>query len=244
MSATTLVAMASCPVTVLFPCHTLDDFPTWLTEPEADALLAAWTAAWHPAVIAAAGCRPGWASVDLRPPDGNRVGIVPAFCDDRFAAQADPDEAGRWIRGLSEVSAIAAAAAGRLGLEPPAHAAALPGSGHEDDFFALGLAALLAELLARRMRSEADLDSTGFDAAVVAAAEAAVGGNDEAVRSGLAEAFACLEATRARYYPVESWAVDVVLLAPTTLGAALRAELESPAPLAVVASGALVCRLA
>ena len=244
MLATTLVAMASCPVTVLFPCHTLDDFPTWLTEPEADALLAAWTAAWHPAVIAAAGCRPGWASVDLRPPDGDRVGIVPAFCDDRFAAQADPDEAGRWIRGLSEVSAIAVAAAGRLGLEPPAHAAALPGSGHEDDFFALGLAALLAELLARRMRSEADLDSTGFDAAVVAAAEAAVGGNDEAVRSGLAEAFACLEATRARYYPVESWAVDVVLLAPTTLGAALRAELESPAPLALVASGALVRRLA
>jgi hypothetical protein len=235
--------MSARPVTVLLPCHTFDDFPTWLSEQEAEELLAAWTAAWHPAVIAAAGQQPEWASVDLRPPEGDRIGIVPAFCDDRFSAQADADD-GRWIRGLAELPAIAAAAADRLGVRPPTDGAALPGAAHADDFFALGLAALVAELLARRMRSEAALDATGFATAVVAAARAAVVGDAAAVEAGLREAFACLDATRARYYPVESWAVDVVLLAPTTLGVGLIAELESPVPLALVASGAVIRLLA
>jgi hypothetical protein len=230
-------------VIVLLPCHTLDDFPTWLEESEADGLLAAWTAAWHPAILAATGGPPAWASVDLPPPRDIAAGVVPAFCDDRFVAQLDPDDAGRWVRHKAsggEIVAALAAAAGVTGGEGEL----LPASGWADDFRALGLATLLAELLARRMRTEADLAATGFDAAVVAAARAAVAGDDGAAREGLTEAFACLEATRSRYYSVESWAVDVVLLAPSSGRAAVLAELESPVPLALVAEGDTVRRLA
>lgn len=230
-------------VIVLLPCHTLDDFPTWLEESEADALLAAWTSAWHPAIIAAAGSPPAWASVDLPPPEDVSTGVVPAFCDDRFVAQSQPDDTGRWVRHAAVAGEITLALAARLEVAS-AGAGGLPASAWTDDFQALGLAALVAELLARRMRTEADLPATGFDAAVVAAARAAVAGDDEAVRVGLAEAFGCLDATRARYYSVESWAVDIVLLAPTTTGAALLGELASPVPLAVVAAGATVRRLA
>jgi alpha-mannosidase len=230
-------------VTVLFPCHTLDDFPTWLEEPEADGLLAAWTAAWHPAVVAATGGPPGWASVDLPPPGDIAAGVVPGFCDDRFVAQSDPDHARRWVRQLAscvEITAALAAAVGVSGSE----GGPLPASGWAEDFRALGLATLLAELLARRMRTEADLAATGFEAAVLAAARAAVAGDDPATQAGLAEAFACLEATRSRYYSVESWAVDIVLIAPTSGEAAVLAELESPVPLALVAEGSTVRRLA
>jgi hypothetical protein len=230
-------------VIVLLPCHTLDDFPTWLEESEAEGLLAAWTAAWHPAVIAASAGPPAWASVDLPPPDDVAAGIVPAFCDDRFVAQSVPDDTGRWVRHTTVGSEIIEALGERLGVKV-AGDAALPASAWAADFQALGLAALLAELLARRMRTEADLASTGFDTAVVAAARAAVAGDDEAVRASLAEAFACLDATRSRYYSVESWMVDIVLVAPTTSDAALLAELESPVPLAVVAEGRDVRRLA
>jgi alpha-mannosidase len=135
-------------VTVLFPCHTLDDFPTWLEEPEADGLLAAWTAAWHPAVVAATGGPPGWASVDLPPPGDIAAGVVPGFCDDRFVAQSDPDHARRWVRQLAscvEITAALAAAVGVSGSE----GGPLPASGWAEDFRALGLATLLAELLAR-----------------------------------------------------------------------------------------------
>lgn len=233
--------MLSGRVIVLLPCHTLDDFPTWLEESEAQALLVAWTSAWHPAIIAASAGPPAWASVDLPPPEDAAAGVVPAFCDDRFAAQSAVDDAGRWVRHTD--AGIAEALAARLGL-PVTGDDGLPASAWADDFQALGLAALLAELLARRMRTEADLGSTGFEAAVVAAARAALAGDDEATRAALAEAFACLDATRSRYYSVESWTVDLVLVAPATAGAALLAELASPVPLAIVAEGRTVRRLA
>lgn len=227
---------------VLLPCHTLDDFPTWLEESEADGLLAAWTAAWHPCLIAATGSPPRWASIDLPPPADAAAGVVPAFCDARFTAQADPEAAGPWVRHATEAAGITARLVERLGLATAAEG--LAGSTHVDDFQALGLAALLAELLARRMRTEADLATTGFDAAVVAAARASVAGDEAGVESGLAEAYGCLDATRARYYPVESWAIDIVLLAAATPGATLSAELESPVPLALVATGQAIRRLA
>ncbi len=230
-------------VTVLFPCHTLDDFPTWLEEAEAECLLAAWTAAWHPALIAATGQPPAWASVDLPPPDDLPVGILPGFCRDRFAMQSDPAAAARWIVHDGDAAATAVEAAARLDLPDP-HGAGAAAAAHVEACAALGLATLLAELLARRMRTEADLATTGFDAAAVAAARAAVAGDATTFEASLDEAYACLEATRSRYYSVESWAVDTVLLAPTTLGSSLRQELQSPAPLAVVADGATVRELA
>jgi hypothetical protein len=235
--------MRSGRVTVLLPCHTLDDFPTWLEEADADDLLAAWTAAWHPALIAAAGEPPSWASVDLPPPNDSQAGIVPGFCAERFEAQADPDAAGRWIVHSGDAAAVTAEVAGRLGLDV-GDSGELAAAARAAAFEALGLATLLAELLARRMRTEADLDSTGFDAAVVTAARAAVADDAVALETALAEAYACLEATRARYYSVESWAIDTVLLASSTLGTPLVAELESPVPLAVVADGATIRELA
>ena len=93
MSPEPLAAAASCRPVVLLPCHTLDDFPSWIGDREADDLLAAWAAAWHPRLVAAAG-RPRWASVDLPLPEDVRLAIVPATWDDRFAAQFDASAAG------------------------------------------------------------------------------------------------------------------------------------------------------
>ena len=36
-------------LTVLLPCHSLEDFPLYHEGAEADGLLAAWSALWHPA---------------------------------------------------------------------------------------------------------------------------------------------------------------------------------------------------
>jgi len=225
--------------TVFLPCHTLDDFPTWLDEREADDVLAAWTAAWHPAVIARAGTRPRWASLDLPPPeDGPLLGIVPASFDDRFAVQVE-GRAGRaedrWVRGVTGPDAVAAAVA--------THAAG-DGGAWLDEFAALGLAVLLTELVARRMRSTAELEGAEFSQAVVRAAEAAVAGRDADVPAALAECYGWLEASRARYYPVDVWILDLVLLAGSTLGVPLRRELATAVPLGVVAAADLLPPLA
>jgi hypothetical protein len=229
--------------TVFLPCHTLDDFPTWLEEAEADDLLAAWTAAWHPALVAAVGGPPTWASVDLPPPAGPLLGIVPASWDDRFAAQFDATATGsNFVRRVTGADAIARAAAAAIGCgdaETP-----LPGDARAADFEALGLATLLAELLARRMRSEADLDSTGFPAAVATAANAAVDGRTADCDASLREAFDCLTASRGRYYPVDSYVVDLVLLARGSRADAIRAAIDSSVPVAVAATGDVIAALA
>ncbi|MFM7205661.1 MAG: hypothetical protein ACKO4T_03180 [Planctomycetaceae bacterium] len=221
--------------TVFLPCHALDDFPTWLEESEADDLLAAWTAAWHPALVAAIGATPRWSSVDLPVAAGSLLGIVPAPWDDRFAAQfeAGCSAGSAFVRRVSGVEAITQAAGDRLGLP----AGPLAGGAWVADFHALGLAALLAEVLARRMRTQADLDATGFSPAVVTAARAAVDGRDAEARTALHEAFDALAATRARYYPVDCYVVDLVLLAASKSRCGLANSLDSPVPVAVVCSG-------
>ena len=227
---------------VFLPCHTLEDFPAWFEEDEAEDVLAAWTAAWDPRLLAAVGRVPEWASVDLRPPDDEPIlGIVPAALDVRFAGQADAacTAGSRWVRdvrGLAAVTAAARTACGLAADEADAPCAA--------DFRALGLAVLLAELLARRMRSEAGLAATDFGATVVAAARAAVAGRDDEARERLREGFGFLSATRSRYYPVDVWLLDLALLADTTLGPPLLEELAAPTPLGIVATGGLIERLA
>jgi hypothetical protein len=113
-----------------------------------------------------------------------------------------------------------------------------------DAFQALGLAALLAELLAHRMRSSSSLTDSGFGEAAVRAARAAVGGDDEAAREALKECYGFLEATRAHYYPVDVWLLDTVLLADSTLGDALDRELQSSVPMTLVATGDMIEKLA
>ena len=228
-------------IAVFFPCHSLEDFPTWLDEQEADELLAAWTAAWDPRLIAHVGRMPGWASAEVPLHDGVPIlGIVPPACDARIAASLESTcQAGSaWVRHARGRDRIVAAAVTALGHD------GAPAGPLADDFHALGLAWLLAELLSRRMRSGAALSGTGLEAAVVAAARAAVAGDDDDARRQLGECFSTLEAARGHYYPVDVWLLDLVLLAETTLGARLAAELDAPTPLAIVATGALIEHLA
>ena len=53
---------------VLIPSHSLEDFPTELTEEQAASLLNAFAIAWHPALLASARLIPSWHRSD-EPPD-------------------------------------------------------------------------------------------------------------------------------------------------------------------------------
>ena len=63
---------------VLLPCHSLEDFPVHHEGAEAEGLLSAWSALWHPALIASAGNLPSWFRADAPPDDlDGRLIIVP-----------------------------------------------------------------------------------------------------------------------------------------------------------------------
>ncbi len=229
-------------ITVLLPCRSLEDFPSWLHDAEAGDLLEAWVAAWHPSLLAATGRLPEAGSLDRDADDVDEtVFVVPAAFDDRLSAIGiDASGTARLVRGQRDREGIARAALAHLTGETAPSPLPCP---HADDFHALGLARLLAELLARRMRSSLAIDEEAFRAAAGAAAEAALAGDGEAMRDRLTECFATLSASRKRYYPVDIWLLDLVLLAGSTLGDTLAAELLRPGPRVVIATGQLVERL-
>ena len=235
-------------ITVLLPCHSLEDFPVWSRGDVAEDLLAAWTAAWHPLLVATVGRMPSWRGID-RPADGlhGSVAIVPAAFDHRFditsheaAAEDQTTITTSAVRHLSEVGAIAKEAAGLLGA-----AERLDDLSADlvEEFYALGLAWLLAELLSRRMRSQSMPEKDAFAAELVAAAKAATAGEPETASGHLDACHRHLETARSHYYPVDVWLLDLLLLASSTLDERLDRELASQAASGLIASGELIDQL-
>ncbi|MFM7844562.1 MAG: hypothetical protein ACKPEY_10065, partial [Planctomycetota bacterium] len=210
---------------ILLPCHSLEDFPTYHEGDDAEGLLAAWTSLWHPALLAAAGVKPSWCRVDCPPTDlSGRLLIAPTVSTQQLPtgfAQRAKDEGGCLVRKLHRRADILAAALRDLdgcdaGVDPDLAA----------DFLALGYAYLQVQLLTRQMRYSSNLDEVHFQKQVVAGATAAVAGNAELAREKLAACFDMLSEERNHYYPVEAYLIDFTLVAATTLGDGLRAELE------------------
>jgi alpha-mannosidase len=233
---------------LILPCHRLQDFPTHLTGQMAAELLAAWTVLWHPALLAATGRLPGWHSADAPPEpetlDGELI-LVPSVCHSRLV--------GNWRDRLRETEprnppaveaaesrgATLAAALAAAGMDEQVVAAELAG-----DFFALGYAHLQVELLTGAMHYSSVLDTTHFSEAVIAAAQAAVAGEEDKAREELARAFDLLMDARNHAYAVDFYVVDVTLVTESTLGEALRAKLASGLPTSLLASGELIERMA
>ncbi len=180
------LAMKFSELTVLLPCHSLEDFPVYHEGAAADELLGAWCAPWHPALIAEVGSLPNWQRIDIPPEDlSGRLIVVPPFCLDRlpagyaaragnegawFVAREKPDEAeAQALAGLDNLPAI----------EPEIAA----------DFRALGFCRLQMELLTRQMRYSVSIDETHFQNQAVSAARAAVAGDVPAAREHLQQCF-------------------------------------------------------
>ena len=112
------------------------------------------------------------------------------------------------------------------------------------DFLALGYAKLQVELLTRQMRYASNLDEPALERLTLAAADAALAGNADEARSQLQGAFNLLGDARKYFYPVDSYLLDLTLVAATTLGPALAGELGETTPKNLLLPAALVESLA
>jgi alpha-mannosidase len=228
---------------VLLPCHSLEDFPVHHEGAEAEGLLAAWSGLWHPSLIVAAGGVPVWFRADA-PPENlrNRLIVVPQVCDSLLLPgwpTRAKTEGAVLLRKLPKRPELVAAALALLESLPPTPAEDLVA-----DFYALGTAYLLVELLTRQMRYMSNLDETRLFAAAKEGAAAAVEGRDDDARQHLKNAFEALYEGRERFYPVDNYLVDLTLTAETTIGPSLRRELAGDTPLNLLLTGALLERIA
>ncbi|QDU80436.1 hypothetical protein Pla110_21660 [Polystyrenella longa] len=96
----------------------------------------------------------------------------------------------------------------------------------ERDFMALGFAYLQIELLSRQMHHFSSVDDIALRLSASKAAKSALEGDEPAARRGLSRCFELLQDVREIFYPVESYLVDLCLLAPDSDPEKLKAICE------------------
>jgi alpha-mannosidase len=228
---------------VLLPCHSLEDFPTHYEGAAAEGLLAAWSALWHPRLLAECGRLPTWHRAD-GPPDAlaGRLIIIPQTSEPLLLAgwaSRAVQEGAHVVRKLVRRDEIVAAAL--TGLEAP-DAPVDPELAA--DFLALGYGYLAVELLTRQMRYMSNIDEVHLQNEAVAGARACLTGDGDAARQHLRNSFEVLIEARERFYPVDAYLVDLTLVAPTTVGESLRRQLAADAPQNLLVSAETLAQLA
>ena len=246
-------------VVILIPCHSLEDFPTDLGDKPAEGILNAFAVAWHPWVLAQTRTLPGWHRADSPPePISGRLILVPSACEDRLESDwigRQRDAGSIVISGFCKrdelLTEVLAAARGWIPTLPTANGASIPqscdgpgGSGAAAitspeqldpelvaDFLALGTTHLQVELLSRQMHYFGEIDEMRLRREAIEAAEALVGGRLEDARQRLANCFEALHEARERFYPTDSYLLDMCLLVPNMVDDKLIPLLTDSKPL-------------
>jgi len=228
---------------VILPGHGLEDFPTHLTGDEAEGMLVACVALWHPALLVSAQQPPRYLGAVESPEPGEGSLVI----------LSDASLEALWPRWPNEAEERGAKIVGSTSDRAATVAAVLEAAGVTEtavdsetlaDFQALGFAHLMIELLTHRMRYTSHLDEEGFRLAAVSAAEAAIEGRHEDMHSHLVRCFDLLSEARDQFYPVEVNVIDLTLVASTTIGPALRTDLEHREPTNLLISGQVVEQMA
>lgn len=223
---------------ILVPCHSLEDFPTELSEAPAESLLNAFAVAWHPLVLVQTGAMPKWRRADeFAEPESKRLIIVPQPAEDWVSHSTLDTLAGAdcvVVKGKTRREDYLEAVLAPFG-ELPAELSDDPDL--VADFLALGTAWLMSELLTRHMRNISVIDHVRLESESVAAAKSAVAGDREAAVARLRRAFETLLECRERYYPVDCYLLDLCLVSPKQADATLDRLLGDTAPFSLLITG-------
>lgn len=228
---------------VVAPCEAITDYPTYYRGDDARSVLAAWTVAWRPGLIAHSESLPEITSTYSLPEasDGALTLLLVTI----------PAEGGELTDWLAEVSALQGPRPAIIeGVIERGEAiaqidAALPDIPQatpelDREFFALGYAYQQCSQLTPDMHYGGIFQAELFRESVIAAARSAVAGNREAMLHSLATSYDQLEECRNHIYGVEPTLIDVLLVAETTLGQPLIDELNTDQPINVLLSGKLL----
>lgn len=230
---------------ILFPCYQWDDFPRSLADRQAAGLLAGWTVLWHPHLLASANQLPAWSRAD-QPPDKweNVLAILPVASENRF-----PDQLRERIVSGGGTHLACSPTRRELLLQLQQQnivPTALPADTADllDDFFALGYCYLQVQLMTRQLRYATHLDQAIFEDHLLQAARAFQEANAEVTHQMLQSCFDQLGQERDHFYSHDTHIIEIILVAASTLGAKLNAELERPQSINLLINGKLLEKLA
>ncbi|MCH2178747.1 MAG: hypothetical protein MK106_08080 [Mariniblastus sp.] len=221
----------------LFPCHSIEDFPTHYAGSEAEGVLSAWTVSWHPAIIAESGCLPKWSSTDYCNDDlEGRLLLIPAVATQRVCAEIRRLISDKKCQAIDNLESrddyLNHPAFGRwnaLELETEVI----------QEFFALAYGYLQVQIMTRQIRYSSGLDESEFEARLLQAATAAVEKRDD-LNLLLQSCYDLLLEERNRFYPTQPELLDIVMVANTTLGRRFELQLEAAHKMNLLFTGQLV----
>ncbi len=176
-------------------------------------MIAAWTAAWHPALLAHFRRLPLWYAADAAPEaDPHRAALIPEMAiplvPTSWTARIANDPAGPSDVVLVTGNAPRRELAEKLLGKPPT------GDTWEADFYALGFAVLQIQAMTRRLRYSSNLDENYLSQRALAAADAACSGDAATVGVALQDCFDLLAQERDHYFTGNPLLVDLTLVPP------------------------------
>ena len=210
---------------VLLPSATLEDFPATASDSDACNILAAWTALWHPELLAQTGQLPTWYRADAPPDsDGPKVIIVPNLSVDQlpkgFKLKCDQNPDCNWVDQQTRDEMVAQIGVkSHNDLQTSARAVGVA------DFYAAGYASLQIQIMTRRLRYTSNLDELHLQGRAVAAAQAFIDGKAQEAVDALHDVFDCLAEERDHYFASDPHLIDLALLTPKTLASFVQNEL-------------------
>ncbi len=230
----------------VIPSATLEDLPSRMGHEFATDFLCAWTSQWDPRLLQSLSTLPEWKKADgsaldlssslvLCPEVSNPKLEVPfrEQLESNHCAIVESQNRSRTELVKVLLETVSRANGGNVSVDeqPPMLA---------DDFYALGYAVLQIQILARKLRYSWNIDWIMFTEQVLSAARASLAQDSQETERWLQASFDSLSQERDRYCSQQAYLLDVVLLAPSTLGQALDRQLETKHPFNVIATSQLL----
>ncbi|MDR1493344.1 MAG: hypothetical protein LBT05_11575 [Planctomycetaceae bacterium] len=213
---------------LLIPSYSIEDFSVNRVDAEANQILSAWSALYHPALIERAESLPSYANASNPPEITDAELIVIPPCCEHLAPEdwlREKSETHKIIRHESDRETIVAEALKALQLEE--HGFDEP---FVETFLAVGTNYVLSELLTRQLRYMSMLDEYKLKENAMEALKYRREGNIEQSEEFLRQMFEQLQQSREYFYPMQAYFLELVLTAPTTLGEKLRETLDENLP--------------
>ena len=217
------------PATIVLPCHSLEDFPTFHKGRQADSLLANWTALWHPMLIQASQQTPHWCRPDqVGEMEPAAIFLVPNVVESElpFGFQRKVESAGgQVLSGYTDRHSLLKKLNDFASDTPHPW---LPENSRDKPFFALGYSYLQIQLMTRQLRGSSNLDEEAFQTALLDAVKFSLAENPDTPNPNLQRCFDLLIEEKNCYYPVQSSFVELVLTTPKIIAQHAARELKQP----------------
>jgi alpha-mannosidase len=256
--------MDSLRLVAVLPCYSLDDLSKNLDEAVCREFHAAWTALWHPSILAISTFLPEWkrsdgSSLDLE----NALVVGPASTmqtvdiplRERLVLQgctivdANEDRQSTLLAIAEDLKLDLSAVPSELTLPRPegdAEVLDLWGQVRRSvrlaDFHSLGFAMLLVQHMTRKIHYSSNLDLVIMADQAKSAASAYLAGDANEAERWLQSCFDQLSQERDRYFNQSAYLIDLTLLAESTLGTTLDEQLQQSQPQNMLADAGLVRR--